>query len=161
MNNVKYRPVNVPVAVDFVEEFTWWNHYTVNSDEGIVEGGGRSYEAFSKHYYLVLSNEVTEEEDDIIISFGRKLKYLYYYKRDIYYAHNLDLGYRARPVFEDEFIEGSAYVYLIDNTFLANSELTSGDLEMILDGGHFPYNLPPRIFDIFEIPPILRGLLNL
>ena len=77
---------------------------------------------------------------DIIISFGRGLKYLYYYEKDdvSLFGHE---GYRARPIFERDYIKNSAYVYLIDKIKLSDSELASSDMTKFIEGD-IPFELP-------------------
>jgi len=132
MNNVKYMMTNTPLAIGPEIEFTWWNHYTV-----------QDYLECAPVYDYVLSNEVDGKNHDIIISFGRKLQYLYYYEKDFTYDEEHDgegRGYRARPIFEEEFLKGSAYLYLINKTELANSELASNDLQSFV-AGYIPFEL--------------------
>lgn len=113
------------------EEFTWWNYYTV--DEFL------SSEYYDDHF----SSELDRGRNDIIISFGRKLKYLYYYEKD-YLSDSIWQfeGYRARPVFESDYLQNSAYIYLINKTNLVDSELASDDMSSFLEG-NIPFELPP------------------
>ncbi len=120
------------------EEFTWWNYYTV--DEFLS----------SEYCDDIFSDELDSERNGIIISFGRKLKYLYYYEKDYLSDSEWQLeGYRARPVFEGDYLHNSAYIYLINKTSLADSELASDDMNSFLEG-RIPFELPPIDDEISE-----------
>ena len=68
--NISYTMRYTALDLHPDEEFTWWNYYTV--DEFLS----------SEYYDDRFSAELDREKNDIIISFGRKLKYLYYYEKD-------------------------------------------------------------------------------
>ena len=131
IENVTYKMINTFIRIDSEDDFTWWNHYPIDR---YLSTSAAEYYAFD------LPNELDSTKYDLIISFGRKLQYLYYYESDyIYYAASE--GYRARPVFEEEFIRNSAYIYLINKTPLMSSELASEDLSKFMDGD-IPVELP-------------------
>ena len=130
MEETSYRMHYIELELHPDEEFTWWNYYTIDQ-----------YLALSEYYDFVLPDQVNQEKHDIIISFGRKLKHLYYYDSD--YFSDLDWeseGYRARPVFDEDYIHNSAYVYLIGKTNLADSELASSDMGVFMDSD-IPFKL--------------------
>jgi len=133
MDDVYYRMRRLELYIEPEEKLTWWNHYTIDE-----------YLSSSKWYTFILSSETDSTKHDIIISFGRKLKYLYYYEKE--YLSNPDWemeGYRARPVFEEDFVQNSAYVYLIDKIHLADSEVASNDISEFRRGD-IPFELPPE-----------------
>jgi len=136
--NISYTMRYTALDLHPDEEFTWWNYYTV--DEFLS----------SEYYDDRFSAELDREKNDIIISFGRKLKYLYYYEKDYLSDTRWQLeGYRARPVFESDYLHKSAYIYLINKTHLTDSELASDDMNTFLEG-NIPFELPPIEEEIRE-----------
>lgn len=136
--NISYKMRYTALDLNPDEEFTWWNYYTV--DEFLS----------SEYCDDNFSDEFDSERNGIIISFGRKLKYLYYYEKDYLSDSIWQLeGYRARPVFEGDYLHNSAYIYLINKTSLADSELASDDMNSFLEGS-IPFELPPIDDEISE-----------
>lgn len=131
LDEISYKMHYTALDLHPDEEFTWWNYYTVN-------------EYLSSTYYnAIFSDEIDKEKHDIIISFGRKLNNIYYYENDYFSDPKWPMeGYRARPIFEKDYIHNSAYVYLINKTDLADSELASRDMSSFLEG-NIPFELPP------------------
>lgn len=132
MNNTGYRMHYIELEPHPDDEFTWWNHYTVEQ-----------YYSLSEYYNFDLLDKVDKAKQDIIISFGRKLSYLYYYKKDYLIDQEWQLaGYCAKPVFEKDYVHNSAYVYVINKVDLIDSELASHDMDSFL-AGDVPFELPP------------------
>lgn len=139
--NISYKMRYTALDLHPDEEFTWWNYYTV--DEFL------SSNYCDDHFSSEL--ELDSERNDIIISFGRKLKYLYYYEKDYLTDSTWKLeGYRARPVFESDYLHNSAYIYLINKTNLVDSELASDDMNSFLEG-NIPFELPSIETEISEL----------
>jgi len=118
INNIKYRMRCTPLEVNLEDEFTWWNHYTLED-----------YESLSKHNGFVLPEEIDWTNHDVIISFGRELQYLYYYEDDCMdeFFSEEDCYYTT-PIFKKEYVHDSAHVYLIDKINLADSEFSGWPL---------------------------------
>ena len=133
MDDAWYRMRNLAHNVLFYKEFTWWNHYSVDDIGHLIWG-----------YDFDPSEYVDMTKYDLIISFGHKLKYLYYYKDDYYegFYGSEENYYQAYPVFEGDYIHRSAYVYIIDKIDLANSELASGEKLGKYVGDNIPFELP-------------------
>ena len=138
MDNVNYMLRYIPLDIDY-NEFTWWDHYTIEE-----------YLLASEYYNFVLPDDIDGNKHDIVISFGHKLKHLYYYESDYITDPFFEVseewynvGYRARPVFETDFVKKSAYVYLIDKTDLADSEIASDEFDTF-KAGNIPFELPPN-----------------
>lgn len=108
-------------------EFTWWEYWKIKEDLTI-----------SIAFDYILPDYVDREKKDVIISYGRKLKYLYTTGEYQYEPE----GYVAKPVFEREYKKYAVYVYLIDKINLANSEFSSSDIIIFNKNGKIPYNLP-------------------
>ena len=139
--NISYKMRYTALDLHPDEDFTWWNYYTV--DEFL--SSNYCNDRFSSEL------ELDSKRNDIIISFGRKLKYLYYYEKDYLTDSTWKLeGYRARPVFESDYLHNSAYIYLINKTNLADSELASDDMNSFLEG-NIPFELPPIETEISEL----------
>ena len=141
LDNVLYRMTNILTALSRQDEFTWWNHYTIGNN-CIVD----YTDHLSEYYNFVLPDDIDMTKHDLIISFGRKLKYLYYYEDDytVNAAYKKEDGYRARPIFEEEYIHLSAHVYLVDKVHLVNSELATyvnDDMRRFMNG-EIPFELP-------------------
>jgi len=131
IENIHYRIRCHELDINFSQEFTWWNHYTADDSAHLL-----------KYYDFILPDEIDPTKHDIIISFGRELKYLYYYEEDYLPASEWALGgYRARPIFEGEHIPNSAYIYLVDQINLCDSELASDDMDSFMNG-NVPFELP-------------------
>ena len=110
---------------------TWWAHFPE-----------RGFELISRSFGVDLSH-VDGSRQDIVVSYGRKLKYLYYYS-DGYEVHEFARGYRAHPVFEEEFVKDSVYIYVVDRVDLLTSLTANIDeIERIRAGeAHFGFPLP-------------------
>jgi len=140
MDNSGYRMHYIELEPHPDDEFTWWNHYTVDQ-----------YLSLSEYYNFDLPGKVDKAKQDIIISFGRKLSYLYYYEKDYLKDQDWQLeGYRARPIFEEAYVHNSAYVYSINKVDLIDSELASHDMDSFL-AENIPFELPPIENELNEI----------
>jgi len=121
-----YRAYNL---VDDVE-FTWWEHHSIWSHSKI-----------SQYFDFNLPDEVNNMEYDVVFSFGRELKSLYYYEKD----YHIQLGgYKANPVFAREYKKNTAHIYLIMKTNIANSEFASSDIGEFNVLRNIPFELPPE-----------------
>ena len=126
--------------IDEDTEFTWWERRALQID-GDLSG---SFKINDEVYKFDLPENIdTAAEKDCIISYGRKLKYLYYYT-DIYVYENGPEGYYARPVFEREYNGKVAYIYLIDRIKLTDNEFYGKDLREFNEKGNIPFELPPE-----------------
>jgi len=131
MYDVEYRQRMVLTDICPEDEFTWWNRYSIDEFLSFTNGD----------FILPAGTDIPENE--IVISFGRRLKYLYFYSNDYIDStcSYIAGGYRARPVFEKDYVHRSAYIYLIENIKLADSEDASGDWGRFLRGD-IPFELP-------------------
>jgi hypothetical protein len=125
-------------------EFTWWRCLTIPRDKKISDTlilGHDVYTSFE--FYLPDNTDIRKK--DVIVSYGRKLKYLYYEGMD-----SKGMGYYARPVFERDFKEDTAHVYLIDKVDLTDKiRLTDNsfygdDFYNFNEYGLIPFELPPE-----------------
>jgi hypothetical protein len=109
-------------------EFTWWYHSSIPEDRII------SYE-----FNFIVPAEIDRTQKDVIVSYGRKLRYLYY--EDMCDWRN---AYHGRPVFEREYSHNNAYIYLIDKIRLIDNEFYDNDLWDFNEKGIIPFELPPE-----------------
>ena len=119
--------------------FTWWGHFPE-----------RGFERVSRRFGVDISSLVDGSSQDIVVSYGRRLRYLYYYEGD-YVVATWDSGYRANPIFEDEFIKDSVYIYVVDKIDLLSSVLSaSSELDRLRDG-EVPFGFPkPQVDNVPE-----------
>jgi hypothetical protein len=108
--------------------FTWWSPWIIPVESTI-----------SEYFGLNTPTEIDRTEKDLVISFGRKLRYLYYEGLD----HH-GYSYLAHPVFEREHHENSVHIYLIDRIPLAENEWATTDMSDFNQMGNIPYELPPE-----------------
>lgn len=123
------------------KEFTWWEYnYTDQGNESI-----------SNYFEFIPPKEVNISKKAFIVSYGRKLTYLYY-------DHPIDLAdeswwgkscYIAHPVFEREYHGNVAFIYLVDKVNIADSLFgDAGDsITEIVENGNIPFELPLENLD--------------
>jgi len=121
--------------IDENTEFTWWVHLQLTND-------------FTKNKYIDfdLPDDIDRSKKDIIVSYGRKLRYLYYENTYVPVAlWGWDEHYQAEPVFERKYEKDSAHVYLVDKIKLVDNEFLSFDMSEFNKEGNVPFELPPYV----------------
>jgi len=115
-------------------EFTWWERVYTNQKK----------ESISNYFEFIVPEYIDITQKDFIVSYGRKLKYLYY--EDEYIPEGLwdAEHYLASPVFEREYKRGTAHIYLIDKVKLGDNEFLTFDMYEFNEKGNIPFELPPE-----------------
>jgi hypothetical protein len=125
-------------------EFTWWVKLSIPESyivSDIYNINWDTYKVFDFH----VPQEIDRTQKDVIVSYGRKLRYLYYDFSDIGAETVVGSeGCYGRPVFEREYSHNTAYIYLIDKIQLKDNEMYGTDLEDFNEKGIIPFELPPE-----------------
>ena len=112
-------------------ELAWWEQFSAADI--------RRYsleDILADNYNIILTEPIDINEKDLIVSFGRKLEMLYY---DNMYINDGAGREFARPVFDEEYNEGVAYLYVIERIELYNNELVSNDMYYFNLDGDIPF----------------------
>jgi len=103
-------------------EFTWWERFSwFGSTRDNAEYN--TYTFLADNYGISLPDNINWEEKDVVVSFGRELKTLYYYESWDQFG-----GHVGRPVFMKKYKGSVAFVYLINKTYLRNNDLVTTDM---------------------------------
>ena len=114
-------------------EFTWWEHFTWWEDKAKDSELSTATYLLSM-YRIKLPEGIDWEKNDIVISFGRELKTLYYHEEWVILSR-----YVGRPVFMKEYKDSVAYIYLIDKTDLWNNQFNMDDMSVFNVDGKVPF----------------------
>jgi len=126
--------------IDESVEFTWWYHTSIPENH-ILSGIYRLNDEAYKIFDFNLPENIDRANKNVVVSYGRQLKYLYYYA-DKYVYEDGPEGYYGRPVFEREYNGNVAYIYLIDKIKLTDNEFYGRDLSEFNERGNIPFELP-------------------
>jgi len=120
-------------GVEDYSEFTWWEHFEW-FEHKTKEEEFDTYTIMLDTFNIELPGNIDWEEKNVVISFGRELKTLYYFP-------SWDQGERhiGRPVFMEEYKDNVAYLYLIDKTNMCNNQLVTDDMFTFNLHGEVPF----------------------
>lgn len=119
-------------------QFTWWWHFP-SETAGTIEFID---EKFGTKFNEKLDYNIDVSKVDIIISFGRKLKTIYYDEKiftngEGYYSKDMII---AVPVFEEEY-EPKIYLYVTDKKYkIYPAEFANNDIENFNRYGKVRFN---------------------
>lgn len=123
-------------------DFTWWWHFPANEPMSNTNTIKVIDRMFGTTFENKLKEEINQSRYDIIISFGRKLKMIYY-DRTINpngkgaYSKKMII---AVPVFEKKY-EHKIYLYITDKKYnIYPEEFSSDDIEQFNRYGNIRFN---------------------
>ena len=120
-------------SMENCSEFTWWEHYEWFEHKSEYEEFD-TYMVVRDKFNIELPDNINWEKNDIVISYGRELKTLYYFP-------SWDRGgmHIGRPIFLEEHKDSVAYIYLIDKMSMRNNQFATDDMYIFNLHGEIPF----------------------